>query len=532
VIATSGLEVRAGARLLMSDVTVRIGDGDRVGLVGRNGAGKTTLMRILAGEAAPEAGTVTRSGTIGYLPQDPRTANMDQTARERILGARGLRDVVRRIRRYEAAMGDEDPAARADAMRRYDRAQAEFLALDGYAAEAQAASVAAGLGITERSLGQPLRTLSGGQRRRVELARILFGEADTLLLDEPTNHLDADSVVWLRGFLAGHKGGLVVISHDVGLLDTVVTRVFHLDANRCVIDAYNVGWATYLKQRETDEKRRHRERANAEKQAAALQSQADRMRAKATKARAAHSMERRAERLLSGLEEQRAADRVAKLRFPDPAPCGRTPLRASELSKSYGSLEVFVDVELAVDRGARVVVLGLNGAGKTTLLRILAGVEQPDTGEVQPGHGLRLGYYAQEHETLDPDATVLANMVRSAGDLSATQCRSVLGQFLFTGDDVDKPARVLSGGEKTRLALATLVVSGANVLLLDEPTNNLDPASREEVLGALAGYAGAVILVTHDEGAVQALGPEKVLLLPDAVEDLWREDYLELVALA
>jgi ATPase subunit of ABC transporter with duplicated ATPase domains len=417
-------------------------------------------------------------------------------------------------------------------MRRYDRAQAEFLALDGYAAEAQAASVAAGLGITERNLGQPLRTLSGGQRRRVELARILFSEASTLLLDEPTNHLDADSIVWLRGYLAGHKGGLVVISHDVGLLDSVVNKVFHLDANRCVIDVYNVGWTTYLKQRETDEKRRHRERANAEKQAAALQTQADRMRAKATKARAAHSMEKRAERLLSGLEDQRAHDRVAKLRFPEPVACGRTPLRAAELSKSYGSLEVFVDVELAIDRGARVVILGLNGAGKTTLLRILAGVESPDTGEVLPGHGLRLGYYAQEHDTLDPQATVLANMLHAAGDMSATECRSVLGQFLFTGDDVDKPAHVLSGGEKTRLALATLVVSGANVLLLDEPTNNLDPASRQEVLGALSTYKGAVILVTHDEGAVQALSPEKVLLLPDAVEDLWREDYLDLVALA
>ncbi|MDH4015763.1 MAG: ATP-binding cassette domain-containing protein [Actinomycetota bacterium] len=532
MIATTDLEVRAGARLLMSGVSIRIGNADRVGLVGRNGAGKTTLMRIMAAETAPEAGSVVRSGSIGYLPQDPRTGNLDQSARERILDARGLRDVIRRLRRAEEAMASDDLDARDDAMRRYDRAEAEFLALDGYAAEAQAASVAAGLGITERNLGQPLRTLSGGQRRRVELARILFSEAGTLLLDEPTNHLDADSIVWLRSYLASHKGGLVVISHDVGLLDTVVNKVLHLDANRCVIDVYNVGWSTYLKQRETDEKRRHRERSNAEKQAAALQTQADRMRAKATKARAAQSMEKRAGRLLAGLEDQRAADRVAKLRFPEPAACGRTPLRGQELSKGYGSLEVFVDVELAIDRGARVVILGLNGAGKTTLLRILAGVEQPDTGEVLPGHGLRLGYYAQEHDMLDPQASVLDNMLHSAGDLSATECRSVLGQFLFSGDDVDKPAHVLSGGEKTRLALATLVVSGANVLLLDEPTNNLDPASREEVLGALSTYRGAVILVTHDEGAVQALAPEKVLLLPDAVEDLWREDYLELVALA
>jgi len=189
-------------------------------------------------------------------------------------------------------------------------------------------------------------------------------------------------------------------------------------------------------------------------------------------------------------------------------------------------------VDLAVDRGSRVVILGLNGAGKTTLLRLLAGVEQPDTGEVGAGHGLRLGYYAQEHETLDPGRTVLENMASAAPDLAEVQVRRVLGSFLFTGDDVAKPAGVLSGGEKTRLALATLVVSSANVLLLDEPTNNLDPASREEVLGALRSYAGAVVLVTHDEGAVDALAPERLILLPDGVEDLWSEEYADLVALA
>jgi ATPase subunit of ABC transporter with duplicated ATPase domains len=243
-------------------------------------------------------------------------------------------------------------------------------------------------------------------------------------------------------------------------------------------------------------------------------------------------MARRAERMLAGLEDTRKADKVAKLRFPDPAPCGRTPLSAAGLSKSYGSLEVFTDVDLAIDRGSRVVVLGLNGAGKTTLLRILGGLERPDTGDVVPGHGLRLGYYAQEHETLDVSRTVLENMRTAAPDLTDTQVRTVLGSFLFSGDDVSKPAGVLSGGEKTRLALATLVVSGANVLLLDEPTNNLDPASRAEVLDALRRYAGAVVLVTHDEGAVDALAPERVVLLPDGAEDLWNRDYLDLVALA
>jgi ATPase subunit of ABC transporter with duplicated ATPase domains len=195
-------------------------------------------------------------------------------------------------------------------------------------------------------------------------------------------------------------------------------------------------------------------------------------------------------------------------------------------------LEVFTDVDLAIDRGSRVVVLGLNGAGKTTLLRILAGVDAPDTGEVLPGHGLKLGYYAQEHENLDVERTVLENMKTAAPDLGETEVRKVLGSFLFTGDDVDKPAKVLSGGEKTRLSLAMLVVSAANVLLLDEPTNNLDPASREEILGALRTYEGAVVLVTHDEGAVDALEPERVLLLPDGVEDLWGADYKDLVSLA
>jgi ATPase subunit of ABC transporter with duplicated ATPase domains len=311
----------------------------------------------------------------------------------------------------------------------------------------------------------------------------------------------------------------------------VVNKVFHLDANRCALDVYNMGWARYQAQRSADERRRRRERSNAERKAAALTYQANRLRA-GTKAVAAQNMARRAERLLAGLEEERRADKVARLRFPEPAPCGRTPLTAEDLSKAYGSLEVLAGVDLAIDKGSRVVILGLNGAGKTTLLRLLAGVEKPDTGQVIEGHGLRLGYYAQEHETLDPDRTVLENMRASAPGLDLVELRKVLGSFLFSGDDVDKPAGVLSGGEKTRLALATLVVSSANVLLLDEPTNNLDPASREEILGALRTYKGAVVLVTHDEGAVAALQPERIILLPDGVEDLWNDSYADLVALA
>ncbi|MDT0164957.1 ABC-F family ATP-binding cassette domain-containing protein [Actinotalea sp. AC32] len=532
MITAHDVELRVGVRVLLTSASFRIGPGDRIGLVGRNGAGKTTLTRVLAGEGQPTAGRVTRSGDVGYLPQDPRTGDLDVVATDRILAARGLDEIVRAMRSTEGAMASADDATRDAAMERYPRLEARFTAAGGYAAESEAGRIASNLGLDERVLGQPLHTLSGGQRRRVELARILFSGADTLLLDEPTNHLDADSIVWLRDYLSSYSGGFLVISHDVGLVRQTVNKVFHLDANRGELDQYNLGWDAYLEQRETDERRRKRERANAEKKAAALKSQADKMRAKATKAVAAQNMARRAEKLLAGVEGERAHDKVAKLRFPDPAPCGRTPLTATGLSKSYGSLEVFTDVDLAVDRGTRVVVLGLNGAGKTTLLRLLAGVEEADTGEVVPGHGLKLGYYAQEHETLDDTLTVVENLRHAAPDLSDTQVRSVLGSFLFSGDDADKPVRVLSGGEKTRLALATLVVSSANVLLLDEPTNNLDPASREEILSALRGYAGAVVMVSHDEGAVHALAPDRVVLLPDGDEDLWNDSYADLVSLA
>src|SRR6476661_5093159 len=410
MITAHQLEVRAGARLLMENVSFRVAAGDKVGLVGRNGAGKTTLTKILAGEALPASGSVQATGEVGYLPQDPRIGDPEVLARDRILSARGLDDVVRRLREAEGEMGSADPALREKGMRRYERADAALHAGGGYAAEAEAKQIASSLNIEDRVLAQPLRTLSGGQRRRVELARILFSGAETLLLDEPTNHLDADSIVWLRDFLKSHKGGLIVISHDVALLEACVNKVLHLDANRAEIDLYNMGWSTYLTQRETDEKRRKRERMNAENKAKTLTDQANRMRAKATKAQAAQSMLKRAERLMEGVESERRADRVARIKFPAPAPCGRTPLTAAELSKSYGSLEVFTDVDLAIDKGSRVVILGLNGAGKTTLLRILAGLERPDTGEVRPGHGLVLGYYAQEHETLDQDASVLANL--------------------------------------------------------------------------------------------------------------------------
>ncbi|WP_406181107.1 ABC-F family ATP-binding cassette domain-containing protein [Streptomyces sp. NBC_01006] len=534
MITVHGVDLRVGARLLLSDISFTVAPGDRVGLVGRNGAGKTTLLNTLAGHTRPAAGTISRTASVNYLPQDSRAADPSVTVTDRILSSRGLDRAVRALRDAEAAMaeaaGDSEQARAMDA---YVRAEATFQSAGGYTAEAEAARVAAGLGLPTRVMTQPVGELSGGQRRRVELARILFAGGDgTLLLDEPTNHLDADSIAWLRTFLAGHSGGLILISHDIDLIAETVNRVFHLDPQRATIDVHNTGWAAYLTQRESDERRRSRERVNAERKAASLHAQADKMRARVATATAAKNMSRRADRMLAGLEPTRRSDKVARISLPEPAPCGRMPLGAVSLAKSYGGQAVLHGVDLAVDRGSRLVILGLNGAGKTTLLRLLAGRETPDGGRVVRGHGLRLGYFAQEHETLDSARTVRENLATAAPQLSDGEVRRVLSSFLFTGDDADKRAEVLSGGEKTRLALATLVHSGANVLLLDEPTNNLDPASRREVLAAVGTYPGAIVMVTHDEGAIEALRPDRVLLLPDADEDLWSEDYLDLVSLA
>ncbi len=542
MITATDLEVRAGARTLLSvdGAALRIQPGDRIGLVGRNGAGKTTTMRILAGEGEPYAGTVTRTGEIGYLPQDPREGDLDMLARDRVLSARGLDTLLADLEKQQALMAEvADDTARDKAVRRYGQLEERFAALGGYAAESDAGRICASLGLPDRVLTQPLRTLSGGQRRRVELARILFAASEggassntTLLLDEPTNHLDADSIGWLRSFLQNHTGGLVVISHNVDLLADVVNRVWFLDAVRGEADVYNMGWQKYLDARATDEQRRRRERANAERKASALRTQAAKMGAKATKAVAAQNMLRRADRMMAALDAERVADKVARIKFPTPAPCGRTPLVAKGLTKTYGSLEVFTGVDLAIDRGSRVVVLGFNGAGKTTLLRLLAGTEAPDAGGLEPGHGCKIGYFAQEHDTLDDHGTVWENIRHAAPDTGEQDLRGLLGAFMFTGPQLDQPAGTLSGGEKTRLALAGLVASTANVLLLDEPTNNLDPASREQVLDALRSYLGAVVLVTHDPGAAQALDPQRVVLLPDGTEDFWSDDYRDLIELA
>ena len=290
MISTNALELRAAARLLVKDVTVRINHGDRIGFVGRNGAGKSTLAKVLAGEVMPAGGVVNRSGKIGYLPQDPRTGEDQGTVIDRILSVRELDQIAKRMRAVEEEMATSQGAELEKAMERYTRVEHDFSAAGGYAASAEAEAIASSLGVPNNLFDQDLSALSGGQRRRIELARILFSGAETLLLDEPTNHLDADSIIWLREYLFKYSGGLVIISHDVNLIETVVNKVFYIDGNRNVIDVYNMGWKQYLLQREQDEHRRKRERANAEKKAEILQKQGEKMRAKASKATAAQGM--------------------------------------------------------------------------------------------------------------------------------------------------------------------------------------------------------------------------------------------------
>lgn len=518
-----------GDKVILDDVTMSFYPGAKIGVVGPNGAGKSSILKIMAGIDQPGNGEafLAPGASVGILMQEP-ILDDSKNVRENVED--GLGETMVQLKRYNEIAelmatdySDELMEEMGDLQEKLDHA-------DAWEIDSQLEQAMDALRCPPPE--SPVTNLSGGEKRRVALCKLLLSKPDLLLLDEPTNHLDADSITWLRGFLQNHEGGLIVISHDVELLGDVVNRVWFLDAVRGEADIYNMNWKKYIDARATDEQRRRRERANAEKKAGALRVQAAKMGAKATKAVAAQNMAKRADKLMANLDAERVSDKVAHIRFPEPAPCGKTPLMAKNLTKMYGSLEIFAGVDLAIDRGSRVVVLGLNGAGKTTLLRILAGTERSDSGQIEPGHGLRIGYFAQEHDTLDDRASVWENIRHAAPDTGEQELRSLLGAFMFTGPQLEQPAGTLSGGEKTRLALAGLVSSAANVLLLDEPTNNLDPISREQVLDALRSYKGAVVLVTHDPGAAEALSPERVILLPDGTEDHWSQEYLELIQLA
>jgi ATPase subunit of ABC transporter with duplicated ATPase domains len=526
------LQIDAGVRTLIRDVSFSVQTGDRVGLVGRNGAGKTTLMRTLIGQLTPVEGTVLRSGNIGYFSQEaalPELEHPDATALERILMAREIGAMQRQIEHSRKRLEDLDGADRDRGIARFSHLHDEFEAKGGFVAEAEAKRIASKLGIGNDELTQPVKTMSGGQRRRVELARLLFAETDVMLLDEPTNHLDLDAKAWLIEYLSTYKGGMLVVSHDLPLLDEAITSVLALEHGE--IEAYRGNYSHYLVERELRQERKERARKHQDEAINRLEENIRRFKGTTEKmAKTARSWETRVERMKRDLVEVHKGGKKVRLAFPQPERSGRVPLVASGLAKSFGDNVVFVDIEFAVERGERMLLIGLNGAGKTTLLRILAGVETADLGEVSLGHQASLGYYAQEHEQIRSGVTVFDHM-RSIADLPDTTIRSLLGHFLLA-DKVDQDAGTLSGGEKTKLALAMLVAERPNVLLLDEPTNNLDPQAKEALLDALSVYEGTIVMVSHDTDFVAELMPDRAVLMPDGDMKFFDQELLELVALA
>ncbi len=531
MIIAKEVAIDVGPRRLISHVALSLQAGDKVGLVGRNGAGKTTLMRTLAGERPVDEGHIARSGVVGYLSQEAALSQVDAevTALERILTARAIGDLERRMEQTRRAMETADGEERDRLIRRFSRLEDELAAAGGYVAKAEAKRFAFSLGIGNDELSQPVATMSGGQRRRVELARILFTETDTLLLDEPTNHLDLDAKAWLMDFLGAYSGGLLVISHDLPLLDSSITSVLAVEDGEA--EPYRGNYSYYITERDRRREQRLRERRHQDETIARLEEGIRRFKGSTeAMAKRARSWETRVEKLKSQRTEVTRQGRSVAVRFPQPPASGRTPLKAAGLAKAFGDNVVFVDVDVDIDRGERMIIMGLNGAGKTTLLRILAGVEEADLGEVDVGHNVSVGYYAQEHERIRPDVTVLDHM-RQVSTLPDQQLRTVLGHFLLA-DKVEQAAGTLSGGEKTKLALAQLAVAAHNVLLLDEPTNNLDPQSKLALLEALEQYQGTLILVSHDAEFVADLTPDRAILMPDGATAFFDESMLELVALA
>jgi len=525
----SDLSVEVGGKTTLDSASFSIRPKDKVGLVGRNGAGKTSLFKVLGGEAEPAGGKIVRQGAFGYLPQDPKATSKDaeRTALTHVLSGRGMDEAMARLEKLRVAVENDPSASNID---KFSRAQERFGDEGGYSAESEVRTITAGLGLASDRIDLPLQTLSGGERRRVELARILFAGSDVLLLDEPTNHIDVDAKNWLVSFLRSYNGALLVISHDLDLLDESINRILHLDEGDVV--EYKGTYSQYKEARKKDEERM---RALAERQSAEihrLSSLADSMRHSTSKrARVAKSLDKRVERLEDGKVEGPAKEKKSTYKFPNPPHCGRVVLEAEGLSKSYGGPPIFENVDFAIERGERLLILGLNGAGKTSLLRIFAGRHAADTGEFRLGMDVSAGYYAQEHEGITTGMQVIDHLRRQAS-LPDDEIRALLGMFDLRGDKAFQDAGTLSGGEKTKLALTQLVVGGHNLLLLDEPTNNLDPPSLEAIGTALSQWPGAMIIVSHDARFVEQLSPQRVLYMPDGTLDYWNDELLELVQMA
>ncbi|HWB80350.1 MAG TPA: ABC-F family ATP-binding cassette domain-containing protein, partial [Nannocystaceae bacterium] len=496
-----------GKKTLLDRVDLRVAAGDRIGLIGPNGSGKSSLMRMIAGEQKPDSGSIrTRKQLrVGYLPQDLDVAGGRTLLASVLAAVPGRSELdeerVRAEAEFAAAEQEQDEARIMSAAEWIAEVHGRLASFEQDYSEHQARRILAGLGFATKDEGRDLSEFSGGWKMRGALAGLLFGRPELLLLDEPTNHLDLPTVAWFGAFLRGYPHGFVLICHDREFLDEQIERVVSLEPEG--VRNYKGDYEAYLKQRAEEEIVLANAARNLAREREKAEEFIERFRAQANKARAVQS---RVKALAKMDEVQTLQKReTIRFRFPPGERAGGEPLRVQKLSKSYGSHVVLKNVELRVQRGDRIAIIGVNGAGKTTLLKIIAGELKADGGTIELGHKAKVGYYAQHHaDTLDPRRTVLET-VAAGGDLSNTRVRTLLGAFLFHDEDVDKPIGVLSGGERARVALARLLVDPGNVLLMDEPTNHLDLASSEALAEALSTFDGTLVFVSHNRSFVRRL---------------------------
>ena len=511
MIQLSGLSKHFGERVLLDHVTWHVGDTDRVGLCGPNGAGKTTLLKILAGIDEADGGEVIRPTalTVGYLPQDGLSHAGRTVFAEACDALRPLLDMKAEMHDLEHRLADTSvPAAEHDAMlERYSTLQERFRIGDGYAIDLKVATILRGLGFSPADFDQEAGHLSGGWQMRLALAKLLLKAPGLLLLDEPTNHLDLDARNWLEDYLAKYDGAVILVSHDRYFLDAVVSRIADLSL-RTITD-YHCNYSQYLVQRDERLERLREAKKRQDEEIGRVQEFIDRFRYQATKAAQVQSrikMLEKVERIEVPPERKRI-----HFQFPPAAKSGRIVLDLSHVRKAYGDKVVLDDVSLHIERGDRVALVGPNGAGKSTLMRLIAGVEAPDRGTREEGHQIVMQYFAQdEATTLDPAATVYETLAEGSPMHMVPAIRNVLGGFLFSGDDVYKKAGVLSGGERTRLAVARMLLRPSNMLVLDEPTNHLDLDSKDVLLDALMDYGGTLLFVSHDRYFVERLATKVV----------------------
>ena len=506
MIAAVNIALQFGERCLLDDVTFHIGPHDRIGLVGSNGAGKSTLLRILLGENTPDTGVVTRAKyvTVGYLPQEgpALTGRTLYTEVESVFA--DIIQTQRDLTAVQEAMGKEPPESDAarELLEIYGELQHKLEASDSFRIQSAIEKVLIGLGFTATDFPRLTEEFSGGWQMRIALAKLLLQQPSLLLLDEPTNHLDLDSLEWLEEYLQTYEGAVMIVSHDRRFLDTMTKRTFELTGGELIEYAGNYTFS--MKARE--ERRIHLEAAwrNQQQQIKQTERFIERFRYKATKARQVQSRIK----ALDKIERVELEDDENEIRFSfPPAPSsGRVVMTLKGIVKHYDALEVFNGVDFEVDRGDRIAFVGVNGAGKSTLARIIAGVEPYDSGERLPGHNVSVSYFAQHQaEELNPSFDVLQTVESVATGDIRTRLRSLLGSFLFTGDDVFKKVSVLSGGEKSRLALAKMLLVPSNLIVLDEPTNHLDMRSKAVLQEALAAFEGCLIVVSHDRDFLDPL---------------------------